>query len=128
MDRPLDTTGCAGARRPAGPPADARRHLRRRGQYAAENDLFSRPAAFAKATRLASDDGLVSYDIAYAGSRLVIKRTQRTPADMLVEQCVLIPNREAFHRWCAAEPTRFQDPILFDRLRRRGNEHFDRGG
>ena len=37
-------------------------------------------------------------------------------------QCLLIGGAEEFRRWCEVEPTRFEYPILFDRLLRCGDE------
>lgn len=43
-------------------------------------------------------------------------------------QCLLIDSREEFRRWCDFEPARFEHPVVFDRLRRYGNEVLDLEG
>lgn len=105
----------------------ARRARRAYRSAAALGCAGSVPAAAGK-LRLASDDGVVAYAVGVAGSRLFIQRTQRSDLGTLAEQCLLIADRDGFRRWCAAEPIRFQYPVLFDRLRRCGDELFDRTG
>jgi hypothetical protein len=80
------------------------------------------------ATLLTSDDGMLSYTVMPAGTRLFIQRTQRCRTGSLAVQCLLIKGRDEFGRWCAGEPIRFANPLLFDRLRRCGNDVFDHAG
>ena len=127
MDRHLSTAPGAGASSRQGVSADAcgPSHRAHRSPVV-DGRPFSAPP-LAEPLRLSSDDGRVTYAVGSAGSRLFIQRSQCTRLGMLAEQCLLIPDRDGFHRWCATEPIRFQYPMLFDRLRRRGDEFFDRG-
>jgi hypothetical protein len=77
------------------------------------------------ATVLTSDDGVLSYTVKPVGARLFIQRTQNCRTGNLAVQCLLIADPDDFGRWCAAEPTRFTYPLLFDRLRRCANDVFD---
>ena len=77
------------------------------------------------ATVLTSDDGVLSYTVKPVGARLFIQRTQNCRTGNLAVQCLLIAGPDDFGRWCAAEPTRFAYPLLFDRLRRCANDVFD---
>ena len=69
-----------------------------------------------------SDDGAVCFALKATGDRLYIERTHRTGAGTMAVQCLLIGGREEFRRWCEVEPTRFEHPVVFDRLWRYGNE------
>jgi hypothetical protein len=69
-----------------------------------------------------SDDGAVSFALRVAGGRLFIERTHRGQAGRMAVQCLLIGGRDEFRRWCEVEPTRFENPIVFDRLWRYGDE------
>jgi hypothetical protein len=76
---------------------------------------------------LASPDGLVAFTLAPRGNRLFVQRTQRRANQLVAVQCLLIRNVDDFRRWCDVEPTRFEHPVVFDQLRRYGNEVFARG-
>lgn len=88
-------------------------------------DTPSDIAAPQGATLLESDDGVLSYTVKAVGARLFIQRTQRGRTGTLAVQCLLISGGDEFGRWCAAEPTRFAYPLLFDRLRRCANDVVD---
>lgn len=125
MDRTSDTTLGITTPPVAGTSSSRRHRVGRSSQAAALSCTHGGPATAGKLC-IASDDGVVSYSVGAAGSRLFIQRTQHSKLGTLAEQCLLIADRDGFRRWCAAEPTRFQYPILFDRLRRCGDELFDR--
>lgn len=84
----------------------------------------SRSVNVAAGVQLASDDGALTYLVKAAGSRLFMQRTRRDGAGTLAVQCLLFAGPEDFGRWCAVEPTRFEHPLLFDRLRRCGDDVF----
>lgn len=69
-----------------------------------------------------SDDGAVCFALKVAGGRLFIERTHRSQAGRMAVQCLLIGGRDEFQRWCEVEPTRFENPVVFDRLWRYGDE------
>jgi hypothetical protein len=73
-------------------------------------------------TVIESDDGAVSFALKAAGGRLFIERTHRSEAGTMAVQCLLIGGQEEFRRWCEMEPTRFEHPVVFDRLWRYGDE------
>jgi hypothetical protein len=85
-------------------------------------------ASVGSSVDFSSDDGALSYGIRAAGSRLLIQRTHQIKVDTLAVQCLLIAGHEEFRNWCAGEPTRFDYPILFDRVRRYGDDVFDQTG
>lgn len=72
--------------------------------------------------QLASADGTLTYLVRAAGDRLFVQRTQRRRTGTLAVQCLLFTGPDDFSRWCADEPTRFEHPLLFDRLRRCGDD------
>jgi hypothetical protein len=76
---------------------------------------------------LASPDGLVAFKLEAKGSRLFVQRTQRRADQLVAVQCLLICNVDDFRRWCDVEPIRFEHPVVFDRLRRYGDEVFAHG-
>jgi hypothetical protein len=76
---------------------------------------------------LTSPDGLVAFTLAPRGNRLFVQRTQRRADQLVAIQCLLIRNADDFRRWCDVEPTRFEHPVVFDQLRRYGDEVFARG-
>lgn len=75
---------------------------------------------------IASDDGAISFLLRAAGSRLFVQRTQRRPLGTATIMCMAFGDRSCFLRWCDKEPTRFDHPLLFDRLLRHGHEVFSR--
>jgi hypothetical protein len=76
---------------------------------------------------LVSPDGAVAFSLCRMGPRLFVQRTQRKAARVVAVQCLVIGDAENFRRWCDAEPIRFDHPIVFDRLRRYGDEVFAPG-
>ena len=74
---------------------------------------------------VASPDGEVAFWLSTVGDKLFVQRTHRKVAGVVAVQCLLITELEDFRRWCEMEPTRFDHPVVFDRVRRYGNEVFD---
>jgi len=114
---PLSTSAKS---RPLGPVAAAL-HARRQARS------LRRSAREAKQLRdqgvaLISEDGAVAFTLRPCGSDLFVERTQRRPLGTLTVQCLRFSDGEAFERWCKVEPTRFDYPILFDRLCRHGDD------
>ena len=75
-----------------------------------------------RGTVIESADGALSFSLRIAGGRLFIERTHRSQAGTMAVQCLLIGGQEEFRRWCEVEPTRFEHPVVFDRLWRYGDE------
>jgi hypothetical protein len=75
-----------------------------------------------RGTVIESADGALSFSLRIAGGRLFIERTHRSRAGTMAVQCLLIGGQEEFRRWCEVEPTRFEHPVIFDRLWRYGDE------
>jgi hypothetical protein len=90
----------------------------------------SRPAAgTAKGQRtgddgltLASKDAMVAFALRATAFGLLIERTQRQVVGTRLVQAMVFADRTTFDRWCDSEPMRFEDPMLYDRLRREGHE------
>jgi hypothetical protein len=78
--------------------------------------------------RVATGDRALSYVVQAVDSGLYVERRQRRPLGADVVQSMVFTSIDEFVRWCDAEPLRFDDPALHDRLRRRGEEFFGVGG
>lgn len=74
--------------------------------------------------RLTTADAAVSFVLKPSGSALYVERVQRRPLGAHVVQCMVLCSASEFSRWCDAEPLRFDDPGLHQRLKRRGQEFF----
>lgn len=74
------------------------------------------------AVELRSEDRSLAFELKPVGARLFIQRTNRASAGSLAVQCMLLKGHEQFRRWCESEPARFDHPVLFNRLRRYGDE------
>jgi hypothetical protein len=70
----------------------------------------------------ASRDGSVAFRLSRVRSRLFVQRTHRRPSGAVAVQYLLIDDPEGFRQWCEVEPTRFEHPILFERVKRYGDE------
>jgi hypothetical protein len=112
--------------RPLGPKRAAL-HLRRR---------LARPAAPISASRrcaegvlsLASQISGVAFAMHTTPSGLLIERTQHQAVGTRLVQALVFADRATFDRWCESDPIRFQDPMLYDRLRRHGHDALDGQG
>ena len=71
---------------------------------------------------LATEDGALAFSLRALRSGLYVERTQRRPLGALLVQSMIFDGNEAFLRWCAADPVRFDHPLLSGRLRRQGDE------
>lgn len=90
----------------------------------------ARPGAHAAAhetAQLTTADAAVTFVLKASGSALYVERIQRRPLGTHVVQCMVFASAEDFARWCDAEPLRFDDPGLHQRLCRRGREFFGGG-
>jgi hypothetical protein len=71
---------------------------------------------------LLTQDGKVSYALMSRRPGLLVERTTRGRADLLVSQTLFFSDCEAFDRWCDTDPIRFQQPLLHAQLKQRGGE------
>ena len=106
--------------RPLGPKIAALQLRRRRAQL---GSLASKtPGRSAQTVSLISNDGTVMFAICAAPDGLLVQRTQCQALSAHLVQCLVFVDLNTFTRWCDSEPVRFADPVLFDRLRREGDE------
>ena len=71
---------------------------------------------------LASRDATVVFAMRATAFGLLIERTQRQAVGTRLVQTMVFEDQPTFDRWCDSEPMRFEDPMLYDRLRREGHE------
>ena len=71
---------------------------------------------------LASKDARVAFAMRATAFGLLIERTQRQAVGTRLVQIMVFEDQPTFDRWCDSEPMRFEDPMLYDRLRREGHE------
>ena len=71
---------------------------------------------------LASKDARVAFAMRATAFGLLIERTQRQAVGTRLVQTMVFEDQPTFDRWCDSEPMRFEDPMLYDRLRREGHE------
>jgi len=95
-------------------------HARRMRQREAR--IATRPSAEVEgALRLRTEDGAVMFVLRPAASGLVVERTQRRPLGACFVQSFLFTDHDGFRRWCEADTVRFDEPVLYDQLRRVGD-------
>ncbi|MFO1219660.1 MAG: hypothetical protein U1E89_14935 [Burkholderiaceae bacterium] len=95
-------------------------HARRMRQREAR--VATRPMAESEgALRLRTEDGALVFVLRPAASGLVVERTQRRPLGACFVQSFLFTDHDGFRRWCEADAVRFDEPVLYDRLRREGD-------
>lgn len=73
------------------------------------------------ALRLRTEDGALVFVLRPAASGLIVERTQRRPLGAWFVQTLLFTDQDGFRRWCEADAVRFDEPVLYDRLRREGH-------
>ena len=72
---------------------------------------------------LRSTDGALAFVLRPTASGLLIERTQRRPLGSCLVQSLLFNDHGEFVRWCELDAVRFDEPVLYDRLRREGHVH-----
>lgn len=104
------------------PLGEKRALLHAQRQRADKVRFVARPAAGSDgALLLRTEDGAVAFVLRRATSGLTVERTQRRPLGACLVQTLLFTVHEAFARWCEADAVRFDEPVLYDRLRREGD-------
>ena len=86
-----------------------------------------RPAAKDRANQqddriLVSKDASVTFTLRATILGLLIERAQGQHLGARLVQTMVFADAGSFDRWCASEPIRFEDPVLYDQLRREGHE------
>lgn len=86
-----------------------------------------RPAAKDRANQqndriLATQDASVTFTLRATTLGLLIERAQGQHLGARLVQTMVFAEAGSFDRWCASEPIRFEDPVLYDQLRREGHE------
>lgn len=75
-------------------------------------------------TLLANHDGTVTFLLRATSYGLLMERTQRQTSGMRLVQTMVFYDVKSFERWCAVEPLRFDDGLLFSKLGREGHAAF----
>jgi hypothetical protein len=97
----------------------ARRHdasLRRRAIAAKRQ-----PSSVGDA-QVCTEDGRLTFLLSRSARGLFVRRIEHEEAGIVTVQCLVISSMEAFRRWCDVEPARLAHPVLFDQLRRYGDD------
>ncbi|MFG6432083.1 hypothetical protein [Roseateles sp. LYH14W] len=77
---------------------------------------------------VSSADATLTFSMRPAAGGMLVERTHcRSYGPRIVLQ-MLFDSPARFDRWCASEPVRFDDPMLFDQLCRHGHEVLCIGG
>lgn len=75
-------------------------------------------------TLLATADGAVIILLRATNYGLLMERTQRQGVGMRLVQMMVFGDVKSFDNWCAVEPLRFEDGLLFSKLVREGHAAF----
>jgi hypothetical protein len=70
--------------------------------------------------RIASDDGVVTFQLKRCAEGVVMERTRNRLGPGQVCQAMQFRDEAGFIRWCESDPLRFAYPLLFANLRRSG--------
>lgn len=103
---------------------------KRSALFAKRADAFAstagRNAALVAAgdTFLYADTGSVTFLLRATSYGLLIERTQGQGAGMRLVQTMVFGDVKSFDHWCAFEPLRFEDGLLFSKLVREGHAAF----
>ena len=71
---------------------------------------------------VSSADATLTFSMSPAAGGMLVERTHCRSLGPRIVLRMLFDSTERFDRWCASEPVRFEDPRLFDELRRHGHE------
>ena len=98
--------------RPLGPMA-LRTHLRRQALLKPKRQRSEGSDSTAP-LRLQSGDGVVAITLQRTTHGLLVERVQHRPAGSQLAQSMLFRDAVAFATWCAADPARFEHPLLHE--------------
>jgi hypothetical protein len=86
----------------------------------------SRPSDADGAIVVRSDDGAISFRLRRTQLGLLVHRERRhEQASARLIQTAVFRDPERFLRWCEADSTRFDYPMIFSAVRREGGALFD---
>lgn len=67
----------------------------------------------------------LTFKLRQTAEGLLVERSQRQTSTDCIVQTLLFSEARDFDRWCAAEPSRFETPLLYEQLCRRGHDFLD---
>ncbi|CAM4014592.1 hypothetical protein ROSA5918_18940 [Roseateles saccharophilus] len=67
---------------------------------------------------------MTAFAVSEMATALVIEKRHCPQDGPRTSHVMLFENAAVFDRWCDIEPSRFEDPLLCDQLRRKGHEFF----
>jgi hypothetical protein len=73
---------------------------------------------------LISRDGMIAFAISRTKSGLCIEKRCCPHTGPRTSHAMIFVDEAIFDRWCNVEPTRFDDPVLWNQLRRCGHDLF----
>jgi hypothetical protein len=106
---------------PARPLGSKHAALHRRRQKTRQANR-QRVATIPDGTAFTTPDGSVSFLLKASPGGLLIDRSQCKSDGIHLRQSLVFTGTDAFERWCASEPLRFKDPVLYGLLRRQGHD------
>ena len=109
---------------PARPLGEKRAALQARKRATGAPGLLSSRAAAPGERLFSSSDARIAFSLKPTATGLVLERTQQHLTGVCLVQTMVFPDAARFERWCASEPVRFDEPVLFAQLRREGHEAF----
>ena len=77
---------------------------------------------------LVSNDGTIAFAIGRTRSGLLVEKRCCPITGPRTSHAMIFDSESTFDHWCDIEPTRFEDPLLCDQLRRCGHELFVKHG
>lgn len=98
--------------------------IAKRTNAAASTSARSSNRVAAGDTLLANHDGSVTFLLRTTSYGLLMERTQRQASGMRLVQTMVFHDVKSFDLWCAVEPLRFDDGLLFSKLGRAGHATF----
>jgi len=115
---------------PPRPLGDKRAALQARRQRASSSKVTTGARGNARAfdRLLTSSDSTLAFAIRSTAMGLLVERTHCPPGGPRIVQTMVFDSADGFDRWCTLEPVRFDDPMLYDQLRRHGHEALDGAG
>jgi hypothetical protein len=73
---------------------------------------------------LRSDDGVIAFTLAPNPCGVFVERVQVRPGTACVVQTTVFTDDQSFNRWCDADSTRFNYPVVYVNLKRNGGALF----
>jgi hypothetical protein len=74
---------------------------------------------------LRSSDGSVLFVLHAQAAGLYVKRSRRLSSSCSLVQSAVFGEEELFSEWCDADSIRFEDPLLWSRLRSEGRNRLE---